>query len=125
MDPVWSSRSSPWVLNGVGVAVGVGAWVRAGVTVDCTRVTVVGGTCDSVRVGLACVGVVVDWSVVKLAGYDASRTPMTRLCRGYCLHWPLTGQIIDVSNSRFRNRSIDFGVTSRETGLGRALGQLS
>jgi hypothetical protein len=38
-------------------------------------------------------------SPLQLAGYDASRTPMTWLCRGYSLHWPLTGEINDVPNS--------------------------
>jgi transposase-like protein len=38
-------------------------------------------------------------SPLQLAGYDVSRTPMTWLCRGYSLHWPLTGEINDVPNS--------------------------
>jgi len=38
-------------------------------------------------------------SPLQLAGYDLSRTPMSWLCRGYCLDWPLTVESADVPNS--------------------------
>jgi len=37
-------------------------------------------------------------SPLQLAGYDLSRIPMTWLCRGYSLQWPLTVQATDVPN---------------------------
>jgi len=38
-------------------------------------------------------------SPLQLAGYDLSRIPMTWLCRGYSLLWPLTAETTDVPNS--------------------------
>jgi transposase-like protein len=38
-------------------------------------------------------------SPLQLAGYDLSRIPMTWLCRGFSLEWPLTVARIDVPNS--------------------------
>jgi len=38
-------------------------------------------------------------SPLQLAGYDLSRIPMTWLCRGFSLDWPLTVQSIGVPNS--------------------------
>jgi len=38
-------------------------------------------------------------SPLQLAGYDVSRLPMTWLCRGYSLLWPLTQEVTDVPNS--------------------------
>ena len=35
-------------------------------------------------------------SPLQLAGYDPSRMPMTWLCRGYSLQWPLTAEPVDV-----------------------------
>jgi len=35
----------------------------------------------------------------RLAGYDVERMPMTWLCRGFSLDWPLTAQHTDVPNS--------------------------
>ena len=37
-------------------------------------------------------------SPLQLAGYDLSRMPMTWLCRGYTLAWPLTLEATDVPN---------------------------
>jgi len=37
-------------------------------------------------------------SPLQLAGYDLSRVPMTWLCRGYSLEWPVTMQAEDVPN---------------------------
>lgn len=37
-------------------------------------------------------------SPLQLAGYDLSRMPMTWLCRGYSLEWPLTLEVEDVPN---------------------------
>jgi len=37
-------------------------------------------------------------SPLQLAGYDLSRVPMTWLCRGFSLQWPLTVQATDVPN---------------------------
>ena len=37
-------------------------------------------------------------SPLQLAGYDLSRIPMTWLCRGYSLAWPLTLEATDVPN---------------------------
>jgi hypothetical protein len=38
-------------------------------------------------------------SPLQLAGYDLSQIPMTRLCRGDSLQWPLTVETPDVPNS--------------------------
>jgi len=38
-------------------------------------------------------------SPLQLAGYDLSRIPMTWLCRGFSLDWPLTAHSIGVPNS--------------------------
>jgi len=38
-------------------------------------------------------------SPLQLAGYDVERMPMTWLCRGFSLDWPLTAQHTDVPNS--------------------------
>ena len=38
-------------------------------------------------------------SPLQLAGYDLSRIPMSCLCRGYSLEWPLTVESGDVPNS--------------------------
>jgi transposase-like protein len=38
-------------------------------------------------------------SPLQLAGYDLSRIPMSHLCRGYSLQWPLTLESGDVPNS--------------------------
>jgi transposase-like protein len=40
-----------------------------------------------------------DKSPLQLAGYDLSRIPMSWLCRGYGLDWPLTVESADVPNS--------------------------
>ena len=37
-------------------------------------------------------------SPLQLTGYDLSRMPMTWLCRGYSLQWPLTVETTDVPN---------------------------
>jgi transposase-like protein len=37
-------------------------------------------------------------SPLQLAGYDLSHIPMTWLCRGYSLQWPLTVETLDVPN---------------------------
>jgi transposase-like protein/DNA-directed RNA polymerase subunit RPC12/RpoP len=37
-------------------------------------------------------------SPLQLAGYDLSRMPMTWLCRGYSLEWPVTPEADDVPN---------------------------
>jgi transposase-like protein/DNA-directed RNA polymerase subunit RPC12/RpoP len=37
-------------------------------------------------------------SPLQLAGYDLSRMPMTWLCRGYSLQWPVTPEVDDVPN---------------------------
>ena len=37
-------------------------------------------------------------SPLELAGYDLSRMPMTWLCRGYSLEWPVTMEVQDVPN---------------------------
>jgi hypothetical protein len=38
-------------------------------------------------------------SPLQLAGYDLSRIPMSWLCRGHSLEWPLTVEAGDVPNS--------------------------
>ncbi len=37
-------------------------------------------------------------SPLQLAGYDLSQIPMSRLCRGDSLQWPLTAEALDVPN---------------------------
>ncbi len=37
-------------------------------------------------------------SPLQLAGYDLSRMPMTWLCRGHSLEWPVTLEADDVPN---------------------------
>jgi hypothetical protein len=37
-------------------------------------------------------------SPLQLAGYDLNRMPMTWICRGYSLEWPITPEPNDVPN---------------------------